>query len=215
MLCGLVGRYDAHLEHVRNVIGAQARRAHDGGDERADAGAAHAVHHRHLRQRGAQRRGTGRHRADGRGRGAALRHAAQGGLPVAFDLRLVAARRRRGACARRATCSCSARPTSNATARCTATRRCRRACAAATCPRPRSAAAANLLVLPNLDAANILFNVLKMTGGHGVTVGPILLGAAKPAHILTAVGDRAARRQHDGAGGGRRGGSGEAALARA
>jgi malate dehydrogenase (oxaloacetate-decarboxylating)(NADP+) len=44
---------------------------------------------------------------------------------------------------------------------------------------------ANLLVLPNLDAANILFNVLKMTGGHGVTVGPILLGAARPVHILT------------------------------
>ena len=40
-------------------------------------------------------------------------------------------------------------------------------------------------MLPNIDAANILFNVLKMTGGHGVTVGPILLGAAKPAHILT------------------------------
>ncbi len=44
---------------------------------------------------------------------------------------------------------------------------------------------ANLLLLPNLDAANILFNVLKMTGGHGVTVGPILLGTALPAHILT------------------------------
>ena len=44
---------------------------------------------------------------------------------------------------------------------------------------------ANLLVLPNLDAANILFNVLKTVGGHGVTVGPILLGAAKPVHILT------------------------------
>ena len=44
---------------------------------------------------------------------------------------------------------------------------------------------ANLLVLPNLDAANILFNVLKMTGGHGVTVGPVLLGAAKSAHVLT------------------------------
>ncbi len=44
---------------------------------------------------------------------------------------------------------------------------------------------ANLLVLPNLDAANILFNVLKITSGHGVTVGPILLGAAKPVHILT------------------------------
>ena len=44
---------------------------------------------------------------------------------------------------------------------------------------------ANLLVLPNLDAANILFNVLKMTSGKGVTVGPILLGAAAPVHILT------------------------------
>jgi malate dehydrogenase (oxaloacetate-decarboxylating)(NADP+) len=44
---------------------------------------------------------------------------------------------------------------------------------------------ANLLVLPNLDAANILFNVLKMTGGHGITIGPVLLGAAQPAHVLT------------------------------
>jgi len=40
-------------------------------------------------------------------------------------------------------------------------------------------------VMPNIDAANILFNVLKIVGGHGVTVGPILLGAARPAHILT------------------------------
>ena len=45
--------------------------------------------------------------------------------------------------------------------------------------------AANLLVLPNIDAANILFNVLKQTGSKGVTIGPILLGAAAPAHILT------------------------------
>src|SRR5690606_26954873 len=44
---------------------------------------------------------------------------------------------------------------------------------------------ANILVLPNLYAANILFNVLKMTGGQGVTVGPVLLGAAHPVHILT------------------------------
>lgn len=44
---------------------------------------------------------------------------------------------------------------------------------------------ANLLVLPTLDAANILFNVLKIVGGQGVTVGPILLGAARPVHILT------------------------------
>ncbi len=44
---------------------------------------------------------------------------------------------------------------------------------------------ANLLLLPNLDAANILFNVLKVTSGHGVTVGPVLLGAARAVHILT------------------------------
>jgi len=52
-------------------------------------------------------------------------------------------------------------------------------------PESTLSGSANLLVLPNLDAANILFNVLKMTGGHGVTVGPILLGAARPVHIIT------------------------------
>lgn len=44
---------------------------------------------------------------------------------------------------------------------------------------------ANLLVLPNIDAANILFNVLKVAAGKNVTVGPILLGAAAPVHVLT------------------------------
>jgi malate dehydrogenase (oxaloacetate-decarboxylating)(NADP+) len=44
---------------------------------------------------------------------------------------------------------------------------------------------ANVLICPNLDAANILFNVLKVTGGNGVTVGPILLGADASAHVLT------------------------------
>ncbi|MFT3664874.1 NADP-dependent malic enzyme [Piscinibacter sp.] len=46
------------------------------------------------------------------------------------------------------------------------------------------AGAANVLILPNLDAANILFNVLKVTSGKGVTVGPVLLGAKAPVHIL-------------------------------
>jgi malate dehydrogenase (oxaloacetate-decarboxylating)(NADP+) len=44
---------------------------------------------------------------------------------------------------------------------------------------------ANVLICPNLDAANILFNVLKVTGGQGVTVGPILLGGSASAHVLT------------------------------
>ena len=44
---------------------------------------------------------------------------------------------------------------------------------------------ANLLIFPTLDAANIAFNLLKTASGEGMTVGPILLGAAKPVHILT------------------------------
>jgi len=44
---------------------------------------------------------------------------------------------------------------------------------------------ANLLVCPNLDSAHILYNVLKMTGANGITVGPVLLGAASSAHVLT------------------------------
>jgi len=52
-------------------------------------------------------------------------------------------------------------------------------------PDSRLKGEANLLIMPNLDAANISFNLLKMTGSEGVTIGPILLGAAKPVHILT------------------------------
>jgi malate dehydrogenase (oxaloacetate-decarboxylating)(NADP+) len=44
---------------------------------------------------------------------------------------------------------------------------------------------ANLLVCPNLDSANIAYNLLKSAAGHNVAVGPILLGCAAPAHILT------------------------------
>lgn len=45
--------------------------------------------------------------------------------------------------------------------------------------------APNLLVLPNIDAANISYNLLKMSSGHGIAIGPVLLGCAKPVHILT------------------------------
>jgi malate dehydrogenase (oxaloacetate-decarboxylating)(NADP+) len=44
---------------------------------------------------------------------------------------------------------------------------------------------ANLLIMPTLDAANIAFNLLKVVSGDGITVGPILLGAAKTVHIVT------------------------------
>ena len=45
---------------------------------------------------------------------------------------------------------------------------------------------ANLLVLPNIDAANIAYNLLKTASGGGIAIGPVLLGADKPVHVLTA-----------------------------
>ncbi|HEY7804836.1 MAG TPA: phosphate acyltransferase, partial [Orrella sp.] len=44
---------------------------------------------------------------------------------------------------------------------------------------------ANLLIMPNIDTGNVTYNLLKMTGSNGVAIGPILLGAARPVHILT------------------------------
>jgi malate dehydrogenase (oxaloacetate-decarboxylating)(NADP+) len=45
---------------------------------------------------------------------------------------------------------------------------------------------ANLLVMPNIDAANIAYNLLKTAAGGNIAIGPMLLGAAKPVHVLTA-----------------------------
>jgi malate dehydrogenase (oxaloacetate-decarboxylating)(NADP+) len=176
LLCGLVGRYDHHLEHVRDVIGLRAGCALLCRAERADAGEPQPLHHRHLRQRGAERRGAGRDRA------MAVDELRRFGLPprVAFLSHSMF--------------GSSAGPVGPAHAR--GARPVRRCCARAfECdgemhgdaalsedirrsylPETTLDGEANLLVLPNLDAANILFNVLKMTGGQGVTVGPMLLG---------------------------------------
>jgi len=54
-----------------------------------------------------------------------------------------------------------------------------------TFPRSRLKGEANLLIMPTLDAANISFNLLKTAAADGVTIGPILLGCTRPAHILT------------------------------
>ena len=53
-------------------------------------------------------------------------------------------------------------------------------------PRNALEGEANLLVLPNVDAANISYNLLKTAAGGGIAVGPMLLGVAKPVHVLTA-----------------------------
>ena len=52
-------------------------------------------------------------------------------------------------------------------------------------PDSRLSTDANLLIMPNVDAANITYNALRVTSGGGITVGGILLGAAKPVHIMT------------------------------
>jgi len=52
-------------------------------------------------------------------------------------------------------------------------------------PRSTLQGDANLLVLPNIDAANISYNLLKQAAGGGIAIGPMLLGAARPVHILT------------------------------
>ena len=52
-------------------------------------------------------------------------------------------------------------------------------------PNSRLKGEANLLIMPTLDAANISFNLLKVIAGEGITVGPILLGAARVCHIVT------------------------------
>jgi len=52
-------------------------------------------------------------------------------------------------------------------------------------PNSTLAGDANLLVLPNIDAANIAYNLLKTAAGGNIAVGPVLLGASKPVHILT------------------------------
>jgi len=44
---------------------------------------------------------------------------------------------------------------------------------------------ANLLILPNIDAANISYNLLKTAAGNGIAIGPIMMGCAKPVHVLT------------------------------
>ncbi len=52
-------------------------------------------------------------------------------------------------------------------------------------PDSKLTGSANLLVLPNIDAANIAYNLLKTASGNGVAIGPVLLGCSRPVHILT------------------------------
>ena len=91
-----------------------------------------------------------------------------------------------------------------------ATRRCRKRCARHAFPGTTLHGEANLLIMPNVEAANITYNLLKMVSGEGVTVGPFLLGRRQAGAYPDAGCDRAADHQHDGGGvGGSAGGEGD------
>ena len=95
------------------------------------------------------------------------------------------------------------RPNWRSTARCTATSALSERCASACYPARALKGEANVLIMPNLDAANIAYQLIKVLA-DALPVGPILIGAAQAGAYPDALGDGARRRQHDG--GGRGGG---------
>ncbi|MCP5270639.1 MAG: NADP-dependent malic enzyme [Burkholderiaceae bacterium] len=184
LLCGLVGRFDAHLEHIRAVIG-----------QCPDAHVMATMNAVMLPQHSLFIADTFVNEAPGAEELAeialmAAREVRRFGLPpkVAFlshsnfgSSSRESARRMRAArdlfVQRAPDVECDGEMHGDAALSETIRRN--------YLPDSTLSGGANLLVLPNIDAANILFNVLKITSGHGVTVGPVLLGAAKPAHVLT------------------------------
>ena len=185
MICGLEGRFERHLRDVRQIIGS------------ADGVATSRRSVLLITQRGAifltdtyvtvdptAEEIAEMTRARRRGN-PPLRHRAEGRAAVA--LRTSARAMRRARCKMREALRHPAqdrRPISKSTARCRATPRCRKRCASASCRTRRCTGEANLLVFPNLDAANITLDLVKQMT-DALHVGPILLGAAQPAHILT------------------------------
>jgi malate dehydrogenase (oxaloacetate-decarboxylating)(NADP+) len=184
MLCGLVGRFDAHFEHVKTVIGARP-----GSGVMATMNAIMLEQHTLfiadtfvnespsaeelaeialMAADEVQRFGFP-------AKVAFLSHSMYGSSSHASARRMRAARDL--FVARAPQIECDGEMQGDAALSETIRR--------AVLPESTLSGSANLLVLPNIDAANILFNVLKVTGGNGVTVGPVLLGAAAPVHILT------------------------------
>ena len=184
MLCGLVGRFDAHLEHIRNIIGLKAgasgfatlnaltldkhtlfvadTNVHE--DPSAEMLASIAV----MAAEEIRRFGLPP-------KAAFLSHSNFGSSSRASAKKM---RQARDLFVQRAPeVECDGEMHGDAALSADIRR--------AALPETSLTGDANLLMCPNLDSAHILYNVLKMTGGHGVTVGPILLGAASSAHVLT------------------------------
>ena len=183
MIAGAYGRFRTHFNHVRDVIGLRE------GVKHMAALSLLVMPTRSLfiadpyvnQDPDAEHAGRD-HAARGR-RGAALRHPAQGGAAVAFavrQLRHPSARKMAEAVELLHQRAPSLEVDGEMHGDAALDPEIRQT----VFPNARLKGAANLVICPNLDAANIAFNLLK-TAADGLHVGPMLLGTARPAHVLT------------------------------
>ena len=184
MLCGMFGTHKMHLKFVDQVIGLRKGAKVFAAMNAVLLPVADGLHRRHLRQRRSDRRRNRRNHAARRRRDPPVRDHAHGRVAVAFELR----HQRPSAGeedARRARQDPRDRAGPRGRWRDARRRRAVGRGAPGALPESRLQGEANLLIMPTIDAANISFNLLKVASGDGVTLGPILLGVAKPMHILT------------------------------
>ena len=197
MLCGAVGQYHRHLQHIVDIIGSQPGASAPAALIGAGPAEGHVLPLRHLSSSTTRRAAADRRDDAARRRGgAAFRRRAQGGAAVAFEFRQL--RRGIGAerCARRWTLLRERAPALEVEGEMHGDAALSEEIRQRIFPNSRLKGAANLLIMPNLDAANIAFNLLKALG-DGLAIGPILLGHDAPGAYRDAVGHRARPRQHD------------------
>ena len=185
MVSGMVGRYHKKLGYVRSVIPLDPGVQSHLGDDRRDQRPGRVVLPRHPRA------GRPDRRADRRGHPAgdlppeAVRHRTQGRAAVAFQLRQPRRRPARRRCARCARLLRERVPKLEMDGEMQGDTAWDEVLRKRMMPNTTLSGRANLFVLPNLDAANITYNMVRVMT-DGVAIGPILMGISKPAHILTA-----------------------------
>ncbi len=183
MLCGAIGQYHRHLKHVVDIHRPGAGRQRAGRALGPHPFQGHLFPLRHLRRRRSLRRAARRHDDPRRGGAALFRHRAQGGAAVAFQFR-----QRRYALGAQDARRCFAllrerAPALEVEGEMHADAALSEEIRHRVFPNSRLKGTANLLIMPNLDAANIALNALTVLA-EGQPVGPILLGVNAAAHIV-------------------------------
>ena len=184
MICGVEGRYMSHLRHVREIVGflpgvsdfaalalmitskgayfiADTQvRPNPSAEELAEMAALAAIHVQRFNIK------------------------PQGRLRVAFRLRQLRHRLLAQDAPRHRAAEAERIRRSRPTARCRATPRCPKRARKLVLPHSKLEGDANILIMPNLDTANVAYQMIKVLA-DALPVGPILIGPARPAHILT------------------------------